>query len=147
MRFTPARLAELDGAYKILKAPGSDAPAAQTDPGVAERVSGMLADIERGGIDAVLRYARELDGWDRPDVEVSRDDLKRAGDDLSPELRRALELGVERTSAFAREQRARLTDFEVELAPAWSPGSGTSRSSGSAPTCRPAASRCWRARA
>ncbi|GAA4128038.1 histidinol dehydrogenase [Actinomadura keratinilytica] len=117
MRFTPARLAELDGAYKILKAPGSDAPAAQTDPGVAERVSGMLADIERGGIDAVLRYARELDGWDRPDVEVSRDDLKRAGDDLSPELRRALELGVERTSAFAREQRARLTDFEVELAP------------------------------
>ncbi|MFF5257990.1 histidinol dehydrogenase [Actinomadura viridis] len=117
MRFTPARLAELEGSYRILKAPGLDRPAAQTDPAVAERVSTMLADIERGGLDAVLRYARELDGWRRPEIEVPRDELARSGDGLSAELRAALELGVERTGAFAREQRARLGDFEVELAP------------------------------
>ncbi|RSN66428.1 MULTISPECIES: histidinol dehydrogenase [Actinomadura] len=117
MRFSPARLAELEGSYRILKAPGSTRPAAQTDPAVAERVSSMLADIEAGGLDAVLRYARELDGWDRPDVEVSGADLARSGDALPPGLRDALALGVERTAAFAREQRARLTDFETELAP------------------------------
>jgi hypothetical protein len=33
-------------------------------PEVKARVSEMLSRIERGGLDAVRAYSRELDGWD-----------------------------------------------------------------------------------
>lgn len=120
MRFSPSRLAELDGSYRFLKAP-PDTPAAQRDPAVAERVSEMLRTIERDGMDAVLRYARDLDGWPQagahPDVEIGAAELARTGDRLSPDVREALELGQSRTADFAARQRAHLVDFEAELAP------------------------------
>ncbi len=116
MRFTASRLAELDGRYRLLKTP-VDRPAAQRDPVVIDRVSDMLSTIERDGMDAVLAYARELDGWDGPDVELSAAQLERCGDELPEDLRDALRLGAERTSAFARAQRSHLVDFETELAP------------------------------
>ncbi|MEV6793562.1 histidinol dehydrogenase [Streptomyces sp. NPDC051320] len=116
MRFNPSRLAEFDGSYRFLKPP-SDAPAAQRDPAVASRVSDMLSTIQRDGMDAVLRYAKELDGWQQPDVEIGAAELARTGDKLPAGVRAALELGQARTSDFARRQRAHLVDFEAELAP------------------------------
>lgn len=104
------------GAFTWLKRPAIDGPPAQRDPKVVERVSEMLRNIERDGLDAVGAYARELDGWSGP-LEVSASDLKKSGDALPADVREALELGYERTNRFAREQRARLTDFEIELAP------------------------------
>jgi len=114
MQLIPSRLAHLTGTYKALKSPAVDGPEAQRDPAVIARVSEMLATIQRGGMDAVLRYARELDGWTGGDLEL---DTAQAGAALSPALRTALELGAERTGAFARLQRERLTDFEAELVP------------------------------
>ncbi|OQO93847.1 histidinol dehydrogenase [Saccharomonospora piscinae] len=116
MRFDPSRLAELDGSYRLLKT-AADRPPAQRDPEVADRVSVMLSDIERDGMAAVLRYARELDGWQGGDVEISAAELARSGDELPRDVRAALELGAERTQAFALAQRAHLVDFETELAP------------------------------
>ncbi|WP_404314514.1 histidinol dehydrogenase [Prescottella equi] len=116
MKFTPSRLAELEGSFRLLKTPALDRPAAQRDPAVIATVSEMLSAIEKGGLDAVLKYARDLDGFDS-ELEVGAADLARAGDSLSPELRAALELGHERTSRFARETRSHLVDFETQLAP------------------------------
>lgn len=116
MRSTPSLLTELGDSFRILKAPAHDGPAAQRDPAVVQRVSEMLAAIESDGMDAVLRYASELDGWDG-DVELDAATIRRSGDQLTREHRAALELGSERTSAFARAQRAHLQDFETELAP------------------------------
>lgn len=117
MQLNPSRLSDLPGSYRVIKAPGVEGPEAQRDPAVAERVSQMLRAIESGGLDAVLRYARELDGWDAPDVELAVDRVAGSGEQLSDELRAALELGYERTSQFARKQREHLVDFETELAP------------------------------
>lgn len=117
MRLIPSQVQHLEGSYRVVKAPASDRPPAQTDPAVAERVSVMLRTIESGGMDAVLRYAAELDQWTNPEVELERDRLRRAGDDLPADVRAALELGADRTARFAREQRARLVDFETELIP------------------------------
>ncbi|GAA2359786.1 histidinol dehydrogenase [Saccharopolyspora halophila] len=89
---------------------------------MVERVSEMLLEIERDGSDAILRYARELDGWDRPDVELGAADIRTAGDALTPEHRQALELGAERTRRFAELQRAGLQDAEIELAPGLTTG-------------------------
>ncbi|WP_410599610.1 histidinol dehydrogenase [Amycolatopsis sp. lyj-90] len=121
MRLSPSTPAQLSGSYHVLKA-AADRPPAQRDPAVVERVSAMLSDIERNGMDAVLRYARELDGTESRDVELTAADLERAGNALSGELRDALALGSERTSAFARQQRSRLTDFETQLAPGLTTG-------------------------
>src|SRR5690606_33422059 len=63
MHFTPALLASCEGAYRLIKTPADTGAPAQRDPAVAERVSEMLSTIEKGGMDAVLRYAHELDGF------------------------------------------------------------------------------------
>ncbi|MDO5661861.1 MAG: histidinol dehydrogenase [Brachybacterium sp.] len=97
----------------------SDAPdqAAQADPEVEERVSVMLREIERDGMDAVRRYARELDGDSSDSFLVDASELEAAERDLPADLREALEAGAERTQRFAAMQRTRLTDFEDEVIP------------------------------
>ena len=101
----------------MLKAPEVIAPAAQRNPAVIETVSAMLADIQEHGVAAIEQYARSLDRWDGRDFEVSARDLARSGDDLSPELKAAIELGAARTRAFAATQRSGLNDFDVQLVP------------------------------
>lgn len=113
--------ARILGPFNWLKKPAVDGPPAQRDPAVVERVSAMLLDIERDGMDAVRRYAAELDGWTGP-LELTPEELAKSGDALPADVREALELGYERTNRFASEQRARLTDFELELAPGVSGG-------------------------
>ena len=117
MQFSAWCLARHDGAYRTLKAPGRQVPPAQHDPAVVARVTEMLTTIEREGLDAVLRYAKELDHFDGDQLELDRADIARSGDELDPALRRALELGAERTRAFATAHRQALSDFDVELAP------------------------------
>ncbi|GGM04943.1 histidinol dehydrogenase [Nakamurella endophytica] len=117
MQLSPTVLTELAGRYKFLKTPAASGPPAQREPAVIAAVSEMLSTIERGGMDAVLEYARTLDHPTGGVVELDRATIDAAGDRLSPELRAALEVGAERTRAFAREQRAHLSDFETELIP------------------------------
>ena len=107
----------LSADIETLKAPELDSPPAQRLPEVIETVSSMLLDIEKNGIDAVVKYARNLDKWEGDDFELSAADLAKTGDNLSPELRLALETGAARTQAFAKEQRKHLVDFEAELSP------------------------------
>lgn len=117
MHFTASCLGDLDGKYRLLKTPDFAGPPAQRDPAVIATVTEMLRTIEAEGMDAVLRYARELDRWDSNDVELDGPTIARSGDLLDPALRAALELGAERTQKFATESRNHLNDFETELAP------------------------------
>ena len=100
-----------------LKSPELDDPEAQRDPAVATTVSGMLREIEAGGLDAVRRFAARLDSDNSHDFEIDAATLARAGEALTPELRAAIELGSQRTQQFARLQREHLSDFEAELVP------------------------------
>lgn len=122
MQFTPALVERLDGSFHHLKTPLVDAPAAQRDPAVIETVSKMLGDIQRRGLDAVLDYARSLDRYAGGDIELTSAQIASSGDRLAPDLRSAIELGSERTKAFAAEQRGRLHDFETELVPGLTTG-------------------------
>lgn len=117
MEYSAYVLAGLEGNFRLLKTPGAAASTTTRDAEVSQRVSEILSAVEQGGMDAVLRYARELDGWERGDVELDARAIRDSGDGLSLELRGALELGAERTQAFAKAQRAHLTDFEAELVP------------------------------
>lgn len=117
MLYTPRVLDALNGSYRLLKTPDVTAPAAQRDPKVIATVSEMLSTIEKGGMDAVLRYAAQLDRWQSPEVELSKADIAATRDQLKPELREAIELGAQRTRAFADAQRSHLVDFDTELVP------------------------------
>lgn len=107
----------ITGNYSTLKEGAVGGVPAQRLPEVVETVSKMLSTIEKNGIDAVVKYSHDLDGWEGSTFEVSRAELAKAGDQLTPELRAALESGVERTRRFATEQRKHLTDLETELLP------------------------------
>lgn len=116
MRIDPKRIPHLQGKYQLLK----DQPIvgeAQRSPEVIERVSAMLLDIEKGGRDAVLRYSRDLDGWEGADFELSASDVHKLTSNLPSDLRAALELGRDHTKAFAQLQRSHLTDFSAEISP------------------------------
>lgn len=76
----------------------------------------MLLDIESNGLDAVRKYSSELDNYDG-DLEISANVLASSGDRLPADLRDAIDVGSERTRAFADESRRRLTDFSFETAP------------------------------
>ena len=123
MRYSSPVLASLDGSFQHLKTPLIDAPAAQRDPAVIKTVSEMLLDIQSRGIDAVLDYARALDRYQGGDIELSSAQIASSGDRLPAALRTAIELGSERTQAFARKQREHLKDFETELVPGLVTGS------------------------
>lgn len=117
VQFSAQCVAAHAGRFRVLKAPEHAGPAAQRDPAVISTVTEMLGEIERRGIDAVLEYARRLDHWDSPHLELDAATIANSGDGLDRPLRQALELGAERTQKFATEARNRLTDFETELAP------------------------------
>jgi sulfopropanediol 3-dehydrogenase len=107
----------ISGQFETLKKGDVGGVPAQRRPDVIETVSAMLSDIETNGMDAVLRYSHTLDRWGGGELELSGEALARTGDGLPAELREALEVGADRTRRFARAQRERLTNFEVELEP------------------------------
>lgn len=117
MHLNAADKARLTGSFTVLKEPpGPDLPA-QQDPKVVATVSAMLSDIEKGGLDAVKRYAAELDSWQGDDLAIGADEIKAAADVLPDDLKAALDAGAERTRRFAELQRSHLTDFEAEVIP------------------------------
>jgi sulfopropanediol 3-dehydrogenase len=105
------------GSFTVIKAPSHSGPPSQRDPAVVSTVSQMLSAIEAGGMDAVLKYAEALDHFTGASPELDRDTIARSGERLDPALREAIELGAERTAAFARATATHLTDFETTLLP------------------------------
>ncbi len=105
-----------DGGPRYLKRPSGERVKG-SPPEIKERVSEMLSRIERGGMEAVREYSRELDGWDPPDFRVSDGEVERAEDAVDPELREAIEFGRDNTRRFAEMQRETLVDFEREVTP------------------------------
>jgi sulfopropanediol 3-dehydrogenase len=94
-----------------------EVPAAGSDPAVRERVSEMLREIERRGVDAVRAYSRELDDWDPPTFEVTPDQVAAASASLPDALKESIAFAQAQIRHFAELQRATLTDFEAETLP------------------------------
>ena len=105
------------GSVSVVKEPEEGRVDELRDPAVVAKVSEMLSTIERDGMDAVLRYARELDGYEGSGQEIPEAELEKSGERLPGTVREALEAGAERTRRFARMQRDQLQDFEEEVVP------------------------------
>lgn len=105
----------LEGGFRVVKSPAKVGRFQGTDESVRAKVSEMLLEIEKHGLDAVRKYALELDGWDREEFELGASELEASGARIPNALREAIDEGSARTKEFAQEQRSRLGDFEVEL--------------------------------
>src|SRR5215213_4667335 len=106
----------LPGDARYLKA-GLPSGRQLTDPQVVERVSAMLLEIERDGMDAVRRHSQQLDQWSPPQFAMTRDQLDHAREAVDPRVRERLDLGHERVKGFAELQLSRVSDVERELSP------------------------------
>lgn len=81
-----------------------------------ETVHRMLTDIEQGGEEKALEYARELDRFEG-EVVVSPEDVKKAAAVLPESVKEDIRFSYERVRGFAEAQRASMQEFEVELSP------------------------------
>jgi sulfopropanediol 3-dehydrogenase len=100
---------------RYLKAPNP--PSTEATDELRARVSEILRDIERGGLDAVRRYSKELDGWDPDDFVVSEQDFRRAEAELGDELKSHIAFAQSQVRGFAQAQLGTLSELEVEMGP------------------------------
>ena len=70
------------------------------DPLVQDRVSEILLRVRRDGDSALRALARELDGVDLDELEVSRGTCTRALERLDPVVRRAMERAADNIAGF-----------------------------------------------
>ena len=92
-------------------------PTTEATDELQARVADMLRDIERGGIDAVRRWSRELDGWDPESFVVSDEEFERVTEALDPALREHIHFAQGQVRRFAEAQRETLRDLRVEMGP------------------------------
>ena len=83
---------------------------------VNARVRSMLDEIESGGDEAALRYAKELDKYEG-DVILDAAAIKAATEKVPAQLQRDIQYAHSNVAKFAEEQRKSLLEFETEVAP------------------------------
>ena len=71
---------------------------------VSGLVAGIIAEVRKHGDEALRRYSREFDKADIEQLEVPREQLDRALEELAPDLRAVLEEAAENIRAFHRRQ-------------------------------------------
>jgi sulfopropanediol 3-dehydrogenase len=72
MQLSERDLKHITGDIVTLKSPAVGGAPAQRLPEVIETVSAMLGDIEKNGMDAVVKYSRQLDGWQGKSLEIGQ---------------------------------------------------------------------------
>jgi sulfopropanediol 3-dehydrogenase len=92
-------------------------PTTEASDELSARVSEILRNIERGGIDAVRRYSQELDGWAPDDFVVSDAEFQRVSDELDDELKGHIAFAQDQVRGFAEAQLATLSPLEVQMGP------------------------------
>lgn len=81
-----------------------------------EIVSTMLKEIEEGGEERCIQYAKDLDGFEG-NIVVTEEEIEAAGKRLSQQVKDDIKFSYDRVYGFAVKQREALIDFETELSP------------------------------
>jgi histidinol dehydrogenase len=87
---------------------------ARIEESLGERVASIIADVRRRGDKALCEMARDFDGVALESLEVPRDRLTRALDELNPQLRRAMERARDNIAAVHRAFAPTCAEFEPE---------------------------------
>ena len=98
---------------RYLKAPNP--PTTEATEELRNRVSEILKDIEKGGLDAVRRYSQELDNWAPDDFVVSDAEFERASAQIDDTIKEHIAFAQNQIRTFATAQRGTLSELEVEV--------------------------------
>jgi sulfopropanediol 3-dehydrogenase len=90
---------------------------ADIDVQVRASVERILADIGERGDAAVRELSVKFDGWDRDDYRLSQADINACIASLSKQDIHDIEFAQAQVRGFAEQQRATMTDLEVETLP------------------------------
>ena len=77
----------------------------------------MLKEIEAGGEERALEYAKQLDGWESGNPVMTREQIDAAITKVSQQEKDDIKFSYERVSKFAQHQRDSMVEFETELSP------------------------------
>ena len=89
----------------------------EDDEAVRRTVAEMLTSIRERGDAAVREHSERLDRWAPRAFRLSPGEIDEQIAALSADDRRTIDLCRDQIAAFARAQRARLADFDVQLSP------------------------------
>jgi len=98
---------------RYLKAPNP--PTTEATEELRNRVSEILKDIEKGGLDAVRRYSQELDSWAPADFVVSDAEFDRAAAQIDDTIKEHIAFAQNQIRTFATAQRGTLGELEIEV--------------------------------
>ena len=90
-------------------------PSTEATEELRGRVSEILRDIERGGLDAVRRYSQEFDDWSPAEFVVSDAEFERAAGELDDSIKEHIAFAQNQVRTFATAQRGTLGELEVEV--------------------------------
>ncbi len=91
--------------------------AESSSPELHKVVTDILEDVRRNGIEAVRKYSEKFDSWNPVSFRVDEETIKKATNEISPELRASIDFSREQVHGFATHQRGTLQDLEVETLP------------------------------
>ena len=77
----------------------------------------MLKEIEAGGEEKALEYAKQLDGWEGGNPVMTREQIDAAIAKVSQQEKDDITFSYNRVSKFAQHQRDSMVEFETELSP------------------------------
>ena len=98
---------------RYLKAPNP--PTTEATEELSARVSEILKDIEKHGLDAVRRYSQELDSWAPADFVVSDAEFELASARVDDTIKQHIAFAQYQVRTFATAQRATVSELEVEV--------------------------------
>ena len=85
------------------------------DQSVTEIVERMLKKIKEEGENAVLQYAKELDGYNRSSVILTKDEIEQACNMVPNSVKEDINQISNLIKLFAIKQRESLSEFECTL--------------------------------
>ena len=89
----------------------------ENDPETAGVVSGMLSDLEKGGMDAVRKFSEKFDDWKPGNFELTSSEIQEALDRVSDEVKEDTAFCQANVRRFDEAQRETLLPLEVEIRP------------------------------
>jgi sulfopropanediol 3-dehydrogenase len=90
-------------------------PTTESTEELRARVSEILKDIEKGGIDAVRRYSQEFDNWSPEDFVVSDAEFERAAAGIDDTIKGHIAFAQNQIRTFATAQRGTVSELEIEV--------------------------------
>ncbi|MBJ3761950.1 histidinol dehydrogenase [Maribius pontilimi] len=95
---------------------------AQSDAGETQAiVRGILNDIEAGGDQSALEYAKKFDKYEG-NVLLTQDEIDAAIDQVPEKLKKDIQFSHANVKKFAEAQKATVANFEVEILPGLTAG-------------------------